>query len=139
MRFSFAIVGVLLAVAAANAGEGLLQERKYKWWQSEEVREALELTDDQASRIEEIFQETLPKLRTQYEDLDEAEDELSRLLRDDDVTEAEVSAQVDRVERARSALSKTRTLMLFRMHRTLSSEQRVELRQLDRQRHGDRR
>ena len=37
--------------------------------------------------------------------------------------EWEVALQIDRVEAARSALSKTRTLMLYRMHKTLSAEQ----------------
>ena len=37
--------------------------------------------------------------------------------------EWEVALQIDKVEAARSALSKTRTLMLYRMHKTLTSEQ----------------
>ena len=41
---------------------------------------------------------------------------------------------IDRVEAARSALAKTRTLMLYRMHRLLSPEQRVRLEAFERER-----
>ena len=37
--------------------------------------------------------------------------------------EWEVALQIDKVEAARSALSKTRTLMLYRMHKTLTAGQ----------------
>ena len=134
-KFRTAIaLGVLLTAVPVSASEGLLQEHKHKWWQSEEIREQLQLTDEQASRIERIFQGTLSALRALKTDLDKVEDELSALLRDEDVIEAEVSAQIDRVELARGALSKARTLMLFRIHRALSVEQRAELKRLDRER-----
>ena len=42
--------------------------------------------------------------------------------------EWEVTLQIDKVEAARNALSKIRTLMLYRMHRALSAAQRDALR-----------
>ena len=52
---------------------------------------------------------------------------LSRLLAESSDNEAIVVRTIDRVEAARSALAKTRTLMLYRMHRLLSPEQRRKL------------
>jgi Spy/CpxP family protein refolding chaperone len=41
--------------------------------------------------------------------------------------EGQVSQQIDQVEAVRSALNKTRTLMLLRMRHVLTPEQRVQL------------
>ena len=49
---------------------------------------------------------------------------LSRLVGDLDVEEIDVTRQIDRVEAARSEISKSRILMVFRMHRILTETQR---------------
>ena len=49
---------------------------------------------------------------------------LSQLVADMNVEEIDVTRQIDRVEAARSELSKTRILMVFRMHRVLTATQR---------------
>lgn len=97
-----------------------------KWWQSERFQRELQLSADQIARIEEVFQSAMPELRQQKKTLDKAEDELSRLI-DTSADEAPVMAQADRVEEIRSALSKARTLMLLRMRRVLTAEQRIKL------------
>jgi Spy/CpxP family protein refolding chaperone len=125
---------VLLAVAA-SAGAHDQQSGKpshRKWWQSDDVRTQLGLTAQQSTQIEEIFQATLPKLRAAKEDLDRREAGLSRVLGDIAATEAQVAHYVDKVELARAELSKLRTLMLFRMHRVLSPEQRDRLKAVER-------
>lgn len=97
-----------------------------KWWQSERFQRELQLSTDQIARIEEVFQSAMPELRKQKKTLDRAEDDLSRLI-DTSEDEAPVMAQADRVEEIRSELSKARTLMLLRMRRVLSAEQRLKL------------
>lgn len=124
----------LLLTPPVLAGGG----QPHKWWQSGEVRRELGLTDEQSTRIEAIFQEVLPTLRSQKRELDRLEDALSTLLRSDTASEADVSKQIDEVEAARAALSKSRTLMLFRMHRLLSSDQRAALRRLHERHSHDR-
>ena len=52
---------------------------------------------------------------------------LSQLVGDMDVEEIDVTRQIDRVEATRSELSKTRILMVFRMHRNLTQTQRDDL------------
>ena len=60
-------------------------------------------------------------------ELEKQEAALSRLLTESNDDEAVVVRTIDRVEAARSALAKTRTLMLYRMHRLLSPDQRARL------------
>jgi len=113
---------ILLAAAlAAPAAAGAAQ--RFKWWQSEEVASGIGLTTAQAAAIETIFQSLRPKLREQAHRLHREEDDLTAIMHAMQAEEWEVALQIDKVEAARSALSKTRTLMLYRMHKTLTSEQ----------------
>ena len=70
-----------------------------------------------------LFQSLRPKLRELAHRLRREEDELTTTMHAMQAEEWEVALQIDKVEAARSALSKTRTLMLYRMHRTLSADQ----------------
>ncbi len=126
----------LVAVPALAEAE---QSLAHKWWQSEEYQRALGLTPDQSARIEQIFQATLPKLREAKGALDRLEAQLAQLIRQDTADESEVARLIDRVETARSELSKLRALMLFRMHRVLTPEQRDELRRMHQRHDRDRR
>jgi Spy/CpxP family protein refolding chaperone len=99
-----------------------------KWWQDEHFKSELRLTPEQSARIEEIFQAWMAKGKNVVSELNRREDELSNLISgSDDVTEAQVLKQADQVEAIRSDLGKSRILMLFRVRRVLSPEQRVRL------------
>ena len=97
--------------------------QRYKWWQSNEVAAEIGLTSEQGADIEAIFQSIRPKLRELMRRLHREEDELTRIMHAMQAEEWEVALQIDKVEAARSALSKTRTLMLYRMHKTLAADQ----------------
>ena len=99
----------------------------FKWWQSERIKDELALSADQTTRLEAVYQELLPRMTTAKQDLDGLEKRLSEVVRDATAAEADVMRQVDLVEAARSSLGKTRTLMIYRMHRILSPEQRVKM------------
>jgi len=114
---ALAVLTVLVPSAATAQG---------KWWQSERFQRELQLTAEQISRIEEVFQSAIPEQRKQKKALDRAEDDLSRLI-DTATDETPVMQQADRVEEIRSELSKARTLMLLRMRRVLTTDQRVKL------------
>ena len=77
--------------------------------------------------INAIFESTLPKLRETRQELDRAEEEMARIIKEHKADLAVVSGQLDRLEGARSLHNKTRTLMLYRMHLLLSAEQRTKL------------
>jgi Spy/CpxP family protein refolding chaperone len=56
------------------------------------------------------------------------EKELSRMIRERTSPETTVSQQLDRVESTRAELNKARMLMIYKMHRVLTSEQNEKLR-----------
>jgi Spy/CpxP family protein refolding chaperone len=112
-------------VASAVAGE-----HKAKWWRTETYQRELGLTPDQVRRIEHIFQESWPLLQETKKELDRLETELSQVIADGTAEESRVVRMIDRVEASRGALARTRSLMLFRMHRVLSPAQRARLKTL---------
>lgn len=112
--------------APASAGQG----GKFKWWQSERFIRELALTDEQSKRIEDVFQASWPALHAAKADLDRLEGELSRLIAEGTADEAAVLHKIDKVEASRSAMGRTRSLMLYRMHRILTVDQRVKLKAL---------
>jgi len=105
---------VLAAVALPAAGQG-------KWWQSEEYIRELRLTPEQSKKLEEVFQASVPTLKSLKKALDQAESEFERLLERGD--DGSVMDQVERVEAARAELNKSHTMMMLRMKRVLTTEQ----------------
>jgi Spy/CpxP family protein refolding chaperone len=116
--FAVALVGIaILGAAPAARAQG------FKWWQSDTFRRELGLTQEQSVKIEAIFQKNLPVLRQQKGALDKAEADFNQMVEASD--DAQVMAQVAVVEAARSELNKSRTMMLLRMRRVLTPDQRV--------------
>lgn len=118
---------VSLGAAAEQAG------RPSKWWQNKACASAISLSDAQAAQLERIFQAVRDELRAEKGELERQETALSALLADPRADEGTVMRTIDRVEAARGALSKTRTMMLYRMHRLLSPDQRQRLDEFERQ------
>ncbi len=114
-----AAVALCVLPAAATA-------QPAKWWQNEGVQRTLTLTSDQSQRIEDIFQAALPDQRRLKRQLDELERELGGVV-EHAPDEATLVQQVDRIEHARAELNKARTLMLLRIRRVLSADQRKKL------------
>ena len=100
-------------------------ERPKLWWIDAKRRAELGITDQQSAAVDAIWQKTLPSQRERREKLIKLEDALSQLT--DGADEAAVIAQVERVESLRAELNKVRTLMLYRMHRILTAEQRAKV------------
>jgi Spy/CpxP family protein refolding chaperone len=107
---------LLLALAAP------LGAQSFAWWKSEAFQKEVGLSPEQCTRIDSVFQATLPRLRSGRDELDKQEAELSKLI-EANADEATVARQVDRVEAIRASLNKTRTLMLFHMHQVLTPDQ----------------
>jgi Spy/CpxP family protein refolding chaperone len=125
----------VLAILAFCALPALAQ--RGKWWQDERVRRELGLTAEQSARLEEIFQKTQPMLRQRMQALDQAEKEFDRLVETGD--DATVLDYVGTVEAARAEVNKTRTMMLLRMRRSLTTDQWAKFTALADQRNRDRR
>ena len=110
------------AVAVLAAVPGAAQDR-HKWWADEKTRQEIGLSAEQAARAEEIFQASLPRLQELKSSLDTLEAELNALIRDNKAEESVVASKIDAVEHVRGEMSKTRMLMLYRIHRLLTVEQ----------------
>jgi Spy/CpxP family protein refolding chaperone len=70
-------------------------------------------------------------LRSAHKELDALEAVLSRTIQENTADVFTVSQQVDKVEAARSAYNKARTVMLYRMNLLLSPEQRAKVKALN--------
>ena len=105
------------------------QSRPGRWWKSDAIAKELGLTADQAARIDQIWEATVPELRQDWEELDGLESKLSRMI-EANVDEATLARQIDRVETARANANKTRSLMLYRMRQVLTPDQRVLLKSI---------
>ena len=124
-----ALIAVVLGAAILSAAPASAQA--FKWWQSDRFKKELGLSQEQSTRIEGIFQKSLPSLRTQKDSLDKAEADFNQMVETSD--DAQVMAQVTVVEGARAELNKSRTMMLLRMRRVLTPDQRVKFVMLQQQ------
>ncbi len=114
---------LMLAFAAQARAQSI------EWWKDEQFQKELALTPEQSTRIDGVFQSTLPLLRQHKEELDKREAELSKLI-EAEADEATVSKQIDRVEATRGHLNKIRTLMHLHMRQVLTPDQRVKFKAL---------
>jgi Spy/CpxP family protein refolding chaperone len=108
------------------------------WWKDERSKAELKLSDEQAARIDAIFKDSWQRMRSSYEELGRREKELSAMVSGADTAEADVVRQVEQVEAVRAELNKVRTVMLYRMHRILTPEQRLKLDEMRQARERDR-
>jgi Spy/CpxP family protein refolding chaperone len=97
-----------------------------KWWIDAESRAELGITDQQSAQIEQVWQHSLAKRAETRDRLDKAEAILEKMILEA-ADEPAVTAQLDRVEAARSEANKARVLLLYRINRLLTQEQRVKV------------
>lgn len=119
-----------------SASDAPNDRERLKWWLYD--RAELGITDQQSRAINEIFESTVPRLRETRHELERAEEELSRTIKEHKADLATISLLVDRVESARSQHTKLRVLMLYRMDQLLSPEQRTKLEALRARREAER-
>lgn len=118
------------AVQQRTGRPGPSSPQARKWWQTETTRAELGLTQDQSARIEDIWQQSVPRLTSSSDDLERSQRELSRLISSNDATEMDVIRQLVRVQAVRNEADRQRTLTLFRMYRVLTYDQRMKLKAL---------
>jgi Spy/CpxP family protein refolding chaperone len=124
------VVPALLALAQAPPLHA--QSFGFPWWRDAQFQRELSLSADQSAKIEAIFADAFAKLRQKKAELDQFEDELSRMIATN-ADESLVIKQVDKVEAVRAHMNKSRTLMLLHERQVLSPDQRVKLNKLHEQ------
>ncbi len=147
------IVLVLLSVAPASAQppqnppprrpvDRTAQDRspqdRHKWWVGPQAQE-LGLTADQSQRIEAIYQSVFPRIQSAMQDVDASQKELDKIISGDRTTEVDVVRQLNLVQVARNEVNRQLVLMLYRMNRELTPEQRAKAKALRDRREMERR
>jgi Spy/CpxP family protein refolding chaperone len=102
------------------------REGPKKWWIDAQLRSELGITDQQSAAIEQVWQRSLTQRAETRDRLDKADAVLQKMILDG-ADEPAVIAQLDRVEAARMEVNKARVLMLYRMNKQLTQDQRAKL------------
>ena len=114
-------------------------EHRVPWWKAPETRAELGISDKQSKDIDDIFQETLPSLRAAKDELDKLDDAVTKLIKEGTADVSIVAQKVEQAENARASLTTKRTVMLYRMHRLLTPDQRAKLDAMFERREAERR
>jgi Spy/CpxP family protein refolding chaperone len=98
-----------------------------KWWVEPNLRAELGITDQQSAAIEAIWKKDLQQRTDTRKRLETLEAQLDQMMVDASLDETAFLAQLEKVEAARIEASKWRMLMLYRMNKVLTPDQRVKL------------
>jgi Spy/CpxP family protein refolding chaperone len=122
-----------------RGSEGRGGEHRVPWWKAPETRAELGISDKQSKDIDDIFQETLPGLRAAKDELDKLDEAVTKLIKEGTADVTVIARQVGQAEQARANLTTQRTVMLYRMHRLLTPDQRAKLDAMFERREAERR
>ena len=115
------------ADAAAKA------KAKAKWWRTPELRAEFAITDAQSTELDRIFHSFYASLKSGMADVDAYHKAVSKIMAEGSSSEVDVLHAIDKLEAAKASLSRTRMLMLYRMYRVLSPEQRIKVKRYQEQ------
>ena len=121
-----ACAGVALALSAAARPARGGPQPATPWWRSPSVQATISLTPEQVKRLEAIHAESLPERRRLREQLTGLQTELDRVLADG-LDDQRASVVIERVFEAEKQRNIARTMLLLRMYRMLTPEQRLKL------------
>ena len=99
------------------------------WWIDPQLRQQLGITDAQSKAVEAIWQQSLPDLRKLRDQLVALDDQVSKMIQDG-APEASVVAQIEQTENTRAQANKARMLMIYRMNKLLTPDQRAKVKEI---------
>lgn len=117
------MAGLVLSGASATYGGS----PEAMWWRSPSVQSTISLTADQVARLEAIHRDTLPARRRLRDRLTELQRRLDRVLAEGRYDGEHGRLLIGQVFEAEKQRNIARTLMLLRMYRVLTPDQRVKL------------
>src|SRR3954471_22629581 len=94
-----------------------------KWWKDSETVKQLQLSDSQATQIEQAFTDSKMRLIDMVASLQKEELKLETLINAAQPNEKAVSNQVDQVVQARGKLEKEHAMMMLSIRRLLTTDQ----------------
>jgi len=105
-----------------------------RWWDNPHVAQQIGLTDDQKTKMDDIFQQHRLQLIDLNATLQKDEVILHPLLEADQLDEAKILSQIDAIAQARAELEKANARMLFGIRRVLTPDQWKKVQTLARER-----
>ena len=108
----------------------------WDWWNDQDVKKELKLTDMQVRQITQIFDRRVRDVTPTYDEYRKQRAELDRMTLERTVDEATFAMQVGRTQYLLSKLSETRTVMLYAIYRRLDPKQYEALRAIRDRRFG---
>jgi Spy/CpxP family protein refolding chaperone len=99
----------------------------HKWWRVPEMRAKFGITDAQSAELDGIYHSFYGALKSGTTEVERYQRDVSQIMADNASTEPDVLHAIDKLETAKARLSRTRSLMLYRMYRVLTPEQRVKV------------
>jgi Spy/CpxP family protein refolding chaperone len=106
---------------------------KAKWWRAPELRAEFAITDAQSTELDRIFHTFYASLKSGMEDVDRYHKDVSKIMAEGSSSEVDVLHAIDKLEAAKASLARTRMLMLYRMYRVLSPDQRIKVKRYQEQ------
>lgn len=100
---------------------------RWEWWNDADVQKELALSADKVKQIDEFYQRRVKDLKPVVDEFMKQFKELDAMTKAAVVDEPIYSMQVLRVESLRSRLNESRTMMLYRIYRTLQPDQYKKL------------
>ena len=102
-------------------------EARAKFWVDPKLRAELGITDAQSSQIEAIWKKDLQQRSDGWNRLHSLETQLDQMLLDVSLDEPAFLAQLEKVEAARTEADKGRMLLLYRINKVLTPDQRARM------------
>jgi Spy/CpxP family protein refolding chaperone len=121
-----ATIGII-AICAALVVAQQPPPQRFRWWQDGQVQRFLALTPRQVDALEREFEQGLEARRELRQQSISADQEVDRALARGDLSDAAAMVLIDRAEMLRYRRNVARTLLLARMYRLLTPDQRVKL------------
>ncbi len=97
------------------------------FWVDPKLKAELGITDAQAEKIDAIWRKDSQQRADARTKLEKLETQLDQMMLDATLDESAFMTQLEKVEAARTEASKARNLMLYRIYRVLSPDQRAKL------------
>jgi Spy/CpxP family protein refolding chaperone len=94
-----------------------------RWWDNPHLAQQIGLTDDQKTKMDDIFQQHRLQLIDLNATLQKDEVILHPLLQADQLDESKILSQIDAIAQARAELEKANARMLFGLRKVLTPDQ----------------
>lgn len=115
------LLAVLMLSTLASAQE---TSPRAKWWDAPGMQASLHLTREQVSKIDAVFESTLPQRLALRRQLDALESEEQTLLSQATLDDDAAMRVIERVEAVRARRNTARALLLYRIRQLLTPDQR---------------